>query len=63
MYNQKCIVHLQYGSYSGDVEVLCNEDDDIDYIIARAFKQAECNFLSMCLKTGKIISREYLEAY
>ena len=57
--NQKCIVQLYYGSYEGKEIVYCNENDDNEYIIAKAFKQAECNFLSMAYKQGKIISREY----
>jgi hypothetical protein len=58
--NQEATVKLQYGTYSGEIKVLCDENEDTEYIIARAFKKAECNFLPMAYKSGKIIKREYI---
>ncbi len=58
--NQKCVVELHYGSYQGTQVVYCNENDDNEYIIARAFKQADCNFLAMAYKQGYILSRDYI---
>ena len=55
---QKCIVKLQYGSYSGEEIVYCDENDDTDTIIARAWRNVIAKFLSMCYQSAKIISRE-----
>jgi hypothetical protein len=50
-------VELVYGSYHGIVEVSCDEDEADEFIISRAFKQAQCNFLPMCSKYGNVLSR------
>jgi len=36
---QKCIVKYQVATYSGELIVYCDSNDDIDYIIAVAKKQ------------------------
>ncbi len=58
---QRCIVKIQYGSYTGEEMVYCDENDETETIIEKAFKQANCNFLSMAYKNGKVITREYVE--
>lgn len=54
----KCEVHLIYGSYSGDVTVLVPHDTDDEVVVARAFKEAGCNFLAMCSQSGRVTRRE-----
>ena len=56
--NQKCVVQLQYGDYSGKVTIFCDEDTECETIIAQAFQKVDATFLSMASKSGKIISRE-----
>ena len=41
MKNQKCIVKLQYGTYSGEEIVYCDENDENELIITKAWKQAK----------------------
>lgn len=53
MIKHKCIVKLQYGSYSGNEIVFCDENDESE--------QAKCDFLPMAYKQGKIISRDNFE--
>lgn len=58
---QKCIVKLQYGTYNGEEVVFCDENDESETIIARAWGQAKADFLSMCYTSATIISREPYE--
>lgn len=58
MATDKCIVKLQYGSYKGEQTVYCDADDEDEMVIAKAWKKADANFLSMAYKSAKIISRE-----
>ena len=58
---QKCIVKLQYGSYIGEEIVYCDENADRDEIIAKAWKKADANFLSMAYTNAKIVIRENVE--
>lgn len=55
---QKCKVRLQYGTYLHTTTVYCDENDENEVIVAKAFKQAKCDFLPMASKSAKIISRE-----
>ena len=54
----KCIVRLQYGSYTGEEIVFVDRDAEDDHIIAIAWKQARANFLAMAYRSATIISRE-----
>jgi hypothetical protein len=58
---QKCVVKIHYGAYEGTETVYCDENDEIDVIIAQAFRQAKCDFLAMAYTSAKIISREDLD--
>lgn len=50
-----------YGSYSGHVEILCNDEDDLETIKARIRKQEKLDFLSMATYTVRILSTKKLE--
>lgn len=52
-------VKVVYGSYSGTVKVMCDENDDNDDVKARVKRQEGLNFLSMCSESYKIINTEY----
>lgn len=54
----KCIVKLWFGSYTGLETVYCEPDEDSDTVIARAWKQAKADFLTIAFSSAKIISRE-----
>lgn len=53
----KCIVKLNYGTYEGEEIVYCDENDENDLVIARAWKQAKADFLPMAYTSAKIVSR------
>jgi hypothetical protein len=55
---QKCIVELQYGVYASKQVVYCDENDETDTIIAKAWRQVDANFLPMAYRSAVIISRE-----
>lgn len=55
---QKCMVKLSYGSYSDEETIDCDENE---FIIAKTFHQAGCNFLPMAYKQGEIIRRENVD--
>lgn len=58
----KCVVKLQYGQYTGEETVICDENDDNHIIIAQAwrqlFKRAGGEWLSMASTSAKVLERE-----
>lgn len=54
----KCVVKLYYGSYTGEEIVFVDENAESDEIKAKAWKQANCNFLAMAYRSAIIVSRE-----
>jgi len=57
----KCIVKIQYGTYSGEETVICDEDTDTEVVHRIALKRAKCDFLPMAYTSCKIASREPIE--
>jgi hypothetical protein len=59
---EKCIVHYQIATYSGEITVICDENDDKDRIIAKAKtilkNTGGKTSLPMYYESFKIISRE-----
>lgn len=56
----KHTVDVVYGSYSGKVEVICDENDDRNIVIAKVKRQANLNFLAMCTERYTITNTETL---
>jgi hypothetical protein len=54
-------VYVVYGSYSGKTTIRCDENDDMDTIMARIRKQESLDFLSMATYTVKIIDTKRLD--
>ena len=54
----KCIVKLQYGSYTGEEIVFVDFDADAEEVKAIAWRQANAKWLSMAYRSATIISRE-----
>jgi len=57
---QRVTVMVTYGSYQEEVDLICNEDDEAEFIHARAFRKLNCDFLPMAYQSAKILSREYI---
>lgn len=49
-----------YGSYDGQIDVVCDEDDDMETIKGKVRRQANLNFLSMATYSVKIINTKQL---
>ncbi|HEY0056299.1 MAG TPA: hypothetical protein VGB63_13160 [Pedobacter sp.] len=54
-------VDVVYGSYSGTIEVRCDENDDLDVVKAKVRRQERLDFLSMATYQVKIIDTKRLE--
>lgn len=54
-------VKVVYGSYSGIVEVVCDENDELDVVKAKVKKQERLEFLPMAHFTIKILDTEHLD--
>lgn len=60
MEKQIATVQIKYGTYQGVEYVTCNENDENELIIAKARKQAKCDFLPMAYFSAKILKRAAL---
>lgn len=45
-----------YGSYDGQIDVVCDEDDEMETVKAKIKRKADLNFLSMATYSVKIVS-------
>jgi hypothetical protein len=59
MEDQKCIVKYQVATYSGEIEVYCDENDDNDFIInkAKGILRRKVGAFPFGYESFKVISR------
>ena len=63
MASVKHTVYAVYGSYSGSIDVICDENDDKSVVVAKVKREARLNFLAMCSESYTITHTEQLPEY